>query len=136
MILNVNKFACNITLWKHYYQDTQDVITNDSSATVEPQVPMGFREQCAVQDLEELQDESVSGEVCETTLPVDVPFKLRSDYYPVNSRGKALDTFQRSVKRELTRLALHTGVGDMSLMIISPLKSVLRFSLLAVILLL
>lgn len=40
---------------------------------------------------------------------MEASFKLRSDFYPVNSRGKILDTFQNNIEKELTRLALRSG---------------------------
>lgn len=36
---------------------------------------------------------------------MDILFKLRSDFYPLGSRGKDLDMFQKLVEGDLTRLA-------------------------------
>lgn len=46
---------------------------------------------------------------CSAIPPEEVTLKTHSDFYPVNSRGKALDTFQKTVEKGLTQLALGSG---------------------------
>lgn len=70
---------------------------------------MGLQELCAIQDLEELQGESTGDQEGADTSLMELLFRSRSDFYPVNSRGKSLDPIQKSIEKELTRLASRTS---------------------------
>lgn len=62
-----------------------------------------------------MQGQLAGSEECETVPPAEASLKLLSDFYPVNSRGKILDTFQKNIEKELTRSALRSGSrGQMS----------------------
>lgn len=60
-----------------------------------------FQDVCALQCLEELQGESAFG--CDDqdgdyVPPIQAPLEVRSDFYPINSRSKCLDLFQKNME--------------------------------------
>lgn len=66
-----------------------------------------FRDQCGVVDLEELlcESETIRKESSATVIPVSC--RIRSDFYPVSSSGKAMNEYQKMVEHDLTRPAAH-----------------------------
>lgn len=66
--------------------------------------PQFFTEICALSDLTNLAFESCSDVDINLWHPI-VSFKLKSDFYPVGSRVKDMDTYQKLVERDLTNLA-------------------------------
>lgn len=100
-VLYVNKFAWNLKPHNHYYQDVcEDTLqAKDSSMISEPSMDMGFQDMCMVHNIKDLYTESVMSQEAAETPPVVALFRLRSDFYPINSRGKALDLFQKSVEK-------------------------------------
>ena len=116
-ILDVNKFSRSLTLKKHFFTPTSEVtVASPGSPTTGESVslPILFPEVCALQDLTDLAIESDPCPIDPTDGDSHIPFKLRSEFYPVGSRGKDLDLFQKLVERDLTHLSRachrkHTG---------------------------
>lgn len=61
------------------------------------------------------------------TPPVVAPFRLRSDFKPINSRGKALDLFQKSLKNNSLDWHLVLVIEDTSTVIILLWRSAMLF---------
>lgn len=72
-----------------------------------------FVEACALNDLVELDHESNSCPIETSKMPAGMPFKLKSDLYPVGSRGKDMDLLQKLVEGDLTHLACKCSVNCM-----------------------
>lgn len=72
-----------------------------------PPSPINFTEACALNDLIELMEESDPFPVDPTDSQDKLLFKSksRSHFYPVTSRGKDKDLFQKMVEGDLTHLA-------------------------------
>lgn len=107
-ILDVNKFSRTLTLRKHFFNCSSEEMENslDNCDTGESlPSPKLFSEVYALQDLIDLADESDQSPLDPTDTHNDISFKSRSDLYPVASRGKDIDLFQKMVEGDLVRLA-------------------------------
>lgn len=108
-LLDVNKFSRSLTLKKHYFDFPSDNADTDLGALdagdSSPPSPRLFTEVCALQDLVDLASKSGPCPLDPTNELSNISFKLRSDFYPVASRGKDLDLFPKLVVRDLTHLA-------------------------------
>lgn len=110
--MDINKFVRTLTFRKHYFNDSADELdTDEGSPNVQAVMgescasPPSFAESCALCDLQELASESGPNSVELLGGYTGIPFRLRSDFYPITSWGKDMDPFQRLVERDLTHLA-------------------------------
>lgn len=83
------------------------------SSPFSPPSPCLFPDTCALNDLMDLASESDPCHAEPRSLPVGIPFKLRSDFYPVGSHCKDMDLFQKLIERDLTHLARKSVVSCM-----------------------
>lgn len=60
-------------------------------------------DQCAIIDLEDLMGQSSMVREEGTAIAGPMSCKTRSDFYPVNSRDKVMNEFQKMIERDLTR---------------------------------
>lgn len=102
------KFSRNLTLKKHYFEFPSEMGETSPGASdtgESPPSPSLFTEVCALQDLIELASESSPRLNDPTDMSNHIPFRMRSDFYPVASRGRDLNLFQKLIERDLTQLA-------------------------------
>lgn len=107
-ILDVNKLASTLTLQKHYFSEEKNVSSSSSDITPSGEStfsPLLFLDVCAHIDLTDLAYESSIDIDNGSFIPNPVLLKTRSDFYPINSRGRNMDSYQKLVERDLASLA-------------------------------
>lgn len=67
--------------------------------------PTLFIDVCALTDLSDLATESDCNIIEDNTGHNPVSFKIKSDFYPISSRGKDMDLYEKIVERDLSNLA-------------------------------